>query len=175
VADASNLFDVTFKSSERIEVGCNMQARRGFVKALDAGDLRASAHRRLQGAVRRRSGLRRRGPRDAATRAATKIQDGVRRASALEPPRSMLGTAVQYLVNRWVVPPGSSATAVPIGNGSMGAAPLPIRPESAPTASRQRADFEVAESPSCPLSPQLVKPEPSSPDSTPPSFTPPFS
>jgi hypothetical protein len=33
VADASNLFDTSFQSEARIEVGCNMQARRYFVKA----------------------------------------------------------------------------------------------------------------------------------------------
>jgi transposase len=42
VADASNLFDVSFKRPELIECGCNMHARRYFVKALDAGDTRAA-------------------------------------------------------------------------------------------------------------------------------------
>jgi transposase len=42
VADASNLFDKSFKSPTRIEVGCNMHARRYFVKALDANDVRAA-------------------------------------------------------------------------------------------------------------------------------------
>jgi transposase len=41
VADASNLFDGSFRSEARIEVGCNMHARRYFVKALDANDARA--------------------------------------------------------------------------------------------------------------------------------------
>ena len=42
VADASNLFDASFERSELIECGCNMHARRYFVKALDASDKRAA-------------------------------------------------------------------------------------------------------------------------------------
>lgn len=42
VADASNLFDASFKRPDLIECGCNMHARRYFVKALDAGDTRAA-------------------------------------------------------------------------------------------------------------------------------------
>ncbi len=41
-ADASNLFDRSFADAARIEVGCNMHARRYFVKALEAGDARAA-------------------------------------------------------------------------------------------------------------------------------------
>ena len=42
VADAANLFDASFEGGERVEVGCNMHGRRYFVKALDAGDARAT-------------------------------------------------------------------------------------------------------------------------------------
>jgi transposase len=42
VADASGLFDASFAKPKLIECGCNMHARRYFVKALDAGDKRAS-------------------------------------------------------------------------------------------------------------------------------------
>jgi transposase len=42
VADASNLFDKSFSRATLIECGCNMHARRYFVKALDAGDKRAA-------------------------------------------------------------------------------------------------------------------------------------
>jgi transposase len=42
VADASNLFDKSFQRSALIECGCNMHARRYFIKALDRGDTRAS-------------------------------------------------------------------------------------------------------------------------------------
>jgi hypothetical protein len=42
VADASNLFDASFAKDKLIKCGCNMHARRYFVKALDAGDKRAA-------------------------------------------------------------------------------------------------------------------------------------
>lgn len=42
VADASNVFDHSFKRPALIECGCNMHGRRYFVKALDAGDKRAA-------------------------------------------------------------------------------------------------------------------------------------
>jgi transposase len=51
VADASGLFDASFERKELIECGCNMHARRYFVKALDGGDQRAAlaiaAYRKL--------------------------------------------------------------------------------------------------------------------------------
>lgn len=51
VADASNLFDKSFAREELIECGCNMHARRYFIKALDRGDKRAAlpiaAYRKL--------------------------------------------------------------------------------------------------------------------------------
>lgn len=42
VADAANLFDLSFERPDLIEIGCNMHSRRYFVKALDAGDKRAA-------------------------------------------------------------------------------------------------------------------------------------
>jgi transposase len=42
VADASTLFDASFKREDLIECGCNMHARRYFTKALDRGDTRAA-------------------------------------------------------------------------------------------------------------------------------------
>lgn len=42
VADASALFDESFKRDGIIECGCHMHARRYFAKALDAGDARAA-------------------------------------------------------------------------------------------------------------------------------------
>ncbi len=38
VADASGLFDASFRRPALIECGCNMHGRRYLVKALDAGD-----------------------------------------------------------------------------------------------------------------------------------------
>jgi transposase len=40
-ADASGLFDASFRRSDLVEVGCNMHARRYFKKALDGNDARA--------------------------------------------------------------------------------------------------------------------------------------
>ena len=42
VADASSLFDASFKRDALIECGCNMHSRRYFAKALDRGDSRAA-------------------------------------------------------------------------------------------------------------------------------------
>lgn len=42
VADAAGMFDVLYTSGERVEIGCNMHARRYFVKAFEAGDARAA-------------------------------------------------------------------------------------------------------------------------------------
>ena len=42
MADASNAFDKSFTRPELIELGCNMHARRYFIKALDSGDTRAA-------------------------------------------------------------------------------------------------------------------------------------
>lgn len=42
VADAAGLFDASFKRPGIIECGCNMHARRYFVKALDRGDTRTA-------------------------------------------------------------------------------------------------------------------------------------
>ncbi len=42
VADASNIFEASFARPDLIEVGCNMHARRYFVKALEANDARAA-------------------------------------------------------------------------------------------------------------------------------------
>lgn len=52
VADASNVFDASFQRNPKlIECGCNMHARRYYVKALDAGDQHAAlplaAYKRL--------------------------------------------------------------------------------------------------------------------------------
>jgi transposase len=42
VADASSVFDASFRREGLIECGCNMHGRRRFTKALDAGDTRAA-------------------------------------------------------------------------------------------------------------------------------------
>jgi hypothetical protein len=110
VADASNLFDVTFKSSERIEVGCSMHARRGFVKALDAGDLRASvpiaAFKALYDVEADCAGMAPEMRLRERQRRSRPVYDELlqwcQTYQSLEPPKSMLGAAVQYLVNQQV-------------------------------------------------------------------------
>jgi transposase len=107
VADASNLFDQIFLSPERTEVGCNMHARRYFVKALEAKDLRAAvpiaAFKALYDVE------------DAARAMApeARCQERQRRSKPVydelvawctaqrevEPPGSLLGAAVRYLFN----------------------------------------------------------------------------
>lgn len=108
VADGANLFDTLFQSPERIEVGCNMHARRGFKKALEAGDLRAAvplaAFKTLydveetardwdpQARVKERY------------RRSTPVYDELiewcRTYQTLEPPSSLLGKAIQYVLNQ---------------------------------------------------------------------------
>lgn len=107
VADASNLFDKSFRDPARMEVGCNMHARRYFVKAFDANDARAALP-------------------IAAFKALYDVEDGARALSPVdrqverhrrsrpvydellawcetykpnEPPSSLLGKAIQYQLN----------------------------------------------------------------------------
>jgi transposase len=42
LADASNHYDASFARAELVECGCNMHGRRGYSKALDAGNQRAA-------------------------------------------------------------------------------------------------------------------------------------
>ena len=110
VADASNLFDAIFHSPDRIEVGCNMHARRYFVKALEANDARAAipiaAFRTLydvEDAVRDADPERRREERQ---RRSKPVYDELlawcRTYQAVEPPSSLLGRAIQYQINHHV-------------------------------------------------------------------------
>lgn len=110
VADASNLFDESFAHPELIECGCNMHARRYFVKALDAGDQRAAlplaAYKRLYKIERKIRDL----DADAAL-AARRAQgqpawDQLAAWCALrkqhEPPASKLGVAFRYFTNHQI-------------------------------------------------------------------------
>jgi len=107
VADASNLFDESFKRDDLIECGCNAHGRRGFVKALDGGDSRAAlpigAYRRLYEFERE--------ARDKSVEERTKIRqtkskpifDAIlkwcQRYAPHEPPSSPLGKAIRYFIN----------------------------------------------------------------------------
>ncbi len=110
VADAANLFDTSFLGDERVEVGCNMHARRYFVKALDAGDARASmpiaAYRALydiEHDVRDAGSDERREQRQ---RRSKPVYDELlawgEAHRAHEPPSSLLGAALRYLDNHHV-------------------------------------------------------------------------
>ena len=125
-ADAANLFDRTFCDGTRVEIGCNMHARRYFVKALDAGDLRAAvpiaafrtlydvedAAKDLDEAVRLAERQRRSKPvYDQLVVWCQTYQPG-------EPPTSLLGKAIQYLLNhRVALSRFLDDGALPIDNG----------------------------------------------------------
>jgi len=110
VADASNLFDASFQRSELIECGCNMHARRYFVKALDAGDKRAAlalaAYKKL---YQIEADIRDREPDDRLIERRTHSKPvwdelvawcTVRKTH--EPPSSGLGKALRYFTNHQV-------------------------------------------------------------------------
>jgi transposase len=110
VADAANLFDASFASDDRIEIGCNMHARRYFVKALEAGDVRASvaiaAYRALydvEDAVHTGSPDERREQRQRRSKPVyNQLLAWGDAHRPLEPPSSLLGTALRYLDNHHV-------------------------------------------------------------------------
>lgn len=110
VADASNAFDASFLRAELIECGCNMHARRYFVKALDAGDQRAAlaiaAYRKL---YKIEDEIRALGPDDKLVerrRQSKPVFDELanwcRVRKKHEPPSSNLGKALQYFTNHQV-------------------------------------------------------------------------
>lgn len=110
VADAANLFDESFADGKRIEVGCNMHARRYFVKALEAGDARAAvplaAFKTLydvEDAARALEPEARRAERQRRTRPVyEQLLAWARTDQPVEPPSSLLGKALQYLLNHHV-------------------------------------------------------------------------
>jgi transposase len=107
VADASNLFEQSFKRAELIECGCNMHGRRYFAKALDANDARAAlplaAYKKLYEIEARV----RDGPveeRFVARQAESKpVWDELcawcETYKPREPPQSKLGEAIRYFTN----------------------------------------------------------------------------
>jgi transposase len=107
VADAANLFDHSFASGARVEVGCNMHARRYFVKALDAGDARAAvplaAFQALYDVEDAARTLDDNGRRDLRQRRSRPVYVELvawcHTYQPREPPSSLLGKAIQYLIN----------------------------------------------------------------------------
>jgi hypothetical protein len=110
VADASNLFEQSFKRDDLIECGCNAHGRRGFVKALDRGDSRAAitigAYRRLYEvereardvSIEERTALRQRKSRPVFDA----ILKWCQAYERFEPPSSPLGAAIRYFNNHHV-------------------------------------------------------------------------
>lgn len=128
VADASNLFDRSFARDDLIECGCNMHARRYFIKALDGGDTRAAlpigAFKRLYQIEDRIKEM----PPDEklAIRQAEsspiydKLMQWCRVHHGREPPKSATGAAIRYMMNheqalRRFLDHG----AIPIDNGAV--------------------------------------------------------
>jgi transposase len=110
VADASNLFDATFRLGECIEIGCNMHARRYFVKALDALDMRAAvpiaAFKALYDVEYDAREASPEGRREARQRRSKPVYDELiawcLAYQPSEPPTSLLGKAIQYLLNQQI-------------------------------------------------------------------------
>jgi hypothetical protein len=107
VADASSLFDLSFRRPDLIEIGCNMHARRYFVKALEAGDLRAAvpveAFQALYAVEDTVKGADTHTVRAERQRRSKPVYDELVAWSEthrpIEPPSSLLGRAVGYLSN----------------------------------------------------------------------------
>lgn len=108
--DAASIFDSSFASPDRIEVGCNMHARRYFSKALDANDMRAvlplSAFRTLydvEATVHDAEPARRLEERQLRSKPVyNELVEWCRAHQPHEPPGSLLGKAIQYLLNQRV-------------------------------------------------------------------------
>jgi transposase len=110
VADASNLFDASFRRAALIECGCNMHGRRYFVKALDNNDKRAAlpiaAYRKLYQIEDEIRAL------DPEAKLAVRIErsrpvfdslaNWCRVRKKYEPPATPLGKALQYFTNHEV-------------------------------------------------------------------------
>ncbi len=110
VADASGLFDASFKRPGIIECGCNMHARRYFVKALDRGDNRAAlpiaAFKRVYEIEAAASGETPEGRlairRERITPVYDELVSWCETYRPHEPPSSPLGTAIRYLLNHQI-------------------------------------------------------------------------
>ena len=111
VADASGLFDASFAKEKLIECGCNMHARRYFVKALYAGDKRAAlplaAYKKLYEIERELSeqGLDPGGVLEQRRERSKPLWDELVSWCTVhkkhEPPSSKLGIALRYFTTTW--------------------------------------------------------------------------
>lgn len=107
VSDADTLFIEQRKRTDLIDCGCNMHARRYFVKALDAGDSRAAlvlgafkGLYQVEDDVREASAAERLAARrEHSTPIYDDIVNWCLAYQRLEPPKSALGRAISYLLN----------------------------------------------------------------------------
>ena len=110
VADAAGIFDESFQRPDLIEIGCNMHARRYFVKALEANDARAAipikAFKTLydvEDDVRDAAPARRLEERTLRSKPVyAELISWATTHHPLEPPSSLLGRAMGYLLNHSV-------------------------------------------------------------------------
>jgi transposase len=110
IADASGLFDASFKLSGLKEIGCNMHSRRYFQKALEANDLRATlpiaAYKKIydiEEKIRGKPPDEKLAVRQARSLPVYKeLVAWCETYKAIEPPKSLLGTAVGYMLNHRV-------------------------------------------------------------------------
>jgi transposase len=111
VADASSIFEASFARPDLIEVGCNMHARRYYVAALKAGDARAApAIKAFQTLYEIEASIADDADDDERKRVrqlrSKPIYDELvtwaRTRQLVEPPSSLLGAALRYLLNHRV-------------------------------------------------------------------------
>jgi transposase len=107
VADAAGIFDKAFTREDLIEIGCNMHARRYFVKALEANDARAAipikAFKALYDVEADARGKTPQHRLEERTRRSKPVYEELlawcEKYRPLEPPSSLLGRAMGYLQN----------------------------------------------------------------------------
>jgi transposase len=128
VADASSLFDKSFRRPGIIEIACNMHARRYFAKALDGGDHRAAlplaafkelydieAEARDLGATQWLEARQTR-----SRHVYLSLLRWARKHQPEEPPGSPMGAAIQYLLNHQVaLTRFLEDVAIPLDNGAV--------------------------------------------------------
>jgi len=129
VADASNVFDASFQHRpELIECGCNLHARRYYVKALDAGDQRAAlplaAYKKLYDIEEEIREFDPDGKLAVRQERSKPIFDELvawaQTHQPYEPPASKLGEAIRYLLNQHVaLGRFLESGLVPIDNGAV--------------------------------------------------------
>lgn len=128
VADASSVFEASFKRPELIECGCNMHGRRYFTKALDAGDARAAlplaAWKKLYEVEEEVRGREPAAILAARQKSSRPVYDELlawaRVHQPHEPPSSMMGKAIGYLLgNQAALTRYLDDGRVPIDNGAV--------------------------------------------------------